>query len=502
MIEFKPLEQTKIQVHLRGATPFTEIYVVDARFKRLESFLGQGDITLDTGTYTFRFQEGDKIRDTITYVSKNSVIEDPRLRSQVIVPTSSPDDFANGIARIAKRLVGIGSSALPILDYSLPAGGNSRGSDNARPRPWLDFRVGLTGAAARPRPADDLLDKDQPHPKDPDLRQCFFTLKSPDRGMYRLPLLLHRQWHTSLALENPKRPDQLLINMERGDQYEQDRLRQEFGNDFSLEELSRLALQALGNNRSVVADNVLRFLVYNKWQLPWHGILALHMQTKRAKPNMDLISIMLDNLQHLYGIDDHPDIVAVQWWYARQDEKPIDSIPRLAFPPTLSNSWRLLLEADARHPGKVLNHAEFDETALQLEANGPILFSTTRRSPANQSSAVRRRAADILLDAIYADHDFVNQAVDTESGELSTAVLASTAKRIRGAEENSYPMTALFLALFATPDQALASADNDQLVDALIASLDAEATRRALLLGTGYSLQGLKSLVPTLQEQL
>lgn len=366
-------------VNIRAATPFTEIYVINSKFKRIVSKIGECSTCLDSGTYTFRFQEGDIVRDVNLYVDNNLNVYDPLIKetkpsSEHVEGELHPHtrEFTN-----AKYIDGV------TFGIDVPI-------DNDDQDLIINPTVQLTDVS-------ELSTDSFAVAHNVNLLQLTFNVGD---EVYRLPIITNAFWKTVAQVESNKGIETLSISL-----IDRENKRSQFENVFAKDSfflnLSRIAMQSLVNKRSVVSKDALKFLTNRKWFLPWHGILALHLQTQKPEPDFKLIDIMIRNLERIYNGIHHPDLLAIKWWIWMQLEEAPEPA-HLNFPPSLSNSWKLLLQAHAKNPDKVFSPLFANKYEPKMRIKGAWLFSKdvaqSEHSQNIMRGTVRETICEYILD--------------------------------------------------------------------------------------------------------
>lgn len=488
MIEFKEIKSQAFDVEIQASNPFTEIYVIDSEYNRVGSFLGSGYISLRSGTYTVRFQEGDVIRDEIVFIEKSMKVTDPTEDNTEIEVTKR--DFEN------RNIIEISDSIGSIRNFlRIPSANKEVKSiegEGEELTPWLNFTNIIEG-----------VDKENGNKI-----SCRYTPASIGGNtgtlevfflkgdiQYQISLIQHASWQVFVEMPNDDLSN-LTISLLTEDQLDFDHYQTNtLVTDRYYLHLSRLALQAMVSKRSVVSREALKFLTNSKWTWPWHGLLALHLQTFRTDPNIDLIEIMLGNLSHIYGSQTHPDIAAIRWWLLlREESKTTLDVGLVSTPPALSNSWKLLLQAHSLFPEKVFSTGIIDTHEKYFEVHGPWLFENRSVGDTKNLDIVVQSTRAVIGEQLYllvrsAEKKFGSSLNDDANLNGTNITLFEF---IRTASIRDYPVTTLVSRVFeGTEDfRQLLKIDFGFVID----FLESPKVRSAIMLATGHTLEYLLSI--------
>ncbi|HJQ70347.1 MAG TPA: hypothetical protein VKA70_15320 [Blastocatellia bacterium] len=154
--------------------------------------------------------------------------------------------------------------------------------------------------------------------------------------------------------------------------------------DLHLVEKARLAL---ANQRKILTDELRDVLRY-KFRNPMLGIFGAHLLLLEAKPDMELLGIVVDNLRKMVGLE-HPDVEAL----ALKLKQP--SNYRFETPPMLQRSWSMICHATADRPYMVPENSLLDEAAQRWWGNSIWL---TWLTPESNGGVVSDEEASELSD--------------------------------------------------------------------------------------------------------
>jgi hypothetical protein len=113
--------------------------------------------------------------------------------------------------------------------------------------------------------------------------------------------------------------------------------------EFSDLRLTELARQALVNDRTRLAGNLLDQAFNRKFENPMLGIYAAHLLLLNEKYDKSFLEIVINNLRGLLQVS-HPDVEALAI------KAKIKTEYIFVNPPMLSNSWKYILDASAEFP--------------------------------------------------------------------------------------------------------------------------------------------------------
>ena len=486
MLEFKPRETKKVNVRVQGANPLTEVYIIDSKFGLKESFAGSGETKLDSGTYTFRFQEGEFARDQTVFVDEDTFVKAPNFEPL--------NEFAKSLGRLKFNI--------PDVEFA-----HSRAyhliSD-------VGEAHGLFSLSTAPRLRELIPDKDIE--KKTDIKEsklvwrvvgkkalesehsnsCLLVVELLFEGKsYYLEVVTANDFKLHIQVENADDLSSLSFSMVRDDEFDLIGASGNFSSDQYGLALSKLAMQALGNKRSIVSKQALSILTNSKWQLPWHGVLAIHLQVLKPNPNVDLIEQMIGNLQHLFDYADHPDIVAIQWWLHMNSDTHQPLPPPVKFAPLLRYSWLHLLTAASAFREKVIPQVFAHKVECRFVPKGPWIYLDKKESieskPATLRNVLQQSICEYLIDECPKVPIYTKD--DTSSLTISKRVFRAIQERKESATEENKPLWHLCEGVFS--GEGLKS-DVTQLIDSeFYDCIESTAFVQHITLCTGHSLHFL-----------
>jgi hypothetical protein len=472
VIEFTPIDVKTCHVNIKAATPFTEIYVINAKFQRIQRELGESSFSLESGTYTFRFQEGNVIRDLNVYLDTDRDVVDPLFekRKLAVDKTRGKQLTHKRTFSVLEHLNGV------IFGIDVP-------EVEDEPVGVIDLKVLLTNVIQ--------LDDDEKEKfgdynsfvfaRDIKLLRLVFTFNDEE---YWLPIITHAMWKTFAEVQSDRGIESLAISLIDSDN-EEAPFSNSFAQDKHYLKLSRIAMQALLNKRSIVSQNALKFLTERKWFLPWHGLLALHLQIQKPEPNFSLINIMLNNLEHIYDGTHHPDLLAIHWWrWVQYEDTPVP--PAVLYPPTLSSSWKLLLMAHSKHMHNVFSPSFSNMYEPGMRIKGPWLFHRNIDSLEQRQNALKGVVKQTICEHMLGSEVFrVHVRYKEKEGGMTLSNSVINALKTMMSEQ-SYP-TALLVRMVFTPSKEPEEREKFPLNE-LFNTFESTEMREKLALATAHSI--------------
>src|SRR6266536_4680778 len=125
-----------------------------------------------------------------------------------------------------------------------------------------------------------------------------------------------------------------------------------------------IALSGLRQGRCLVPDDLMSLLLSAKFVNPMLGIVGAHALLLRARPNLQHLGIVIDNLVQLAG--DHPDVLVLAQEVRHRLHAPSRNGPSVSWPPMLASSYRMLLTGDARQPGLIKDRSIAEQVTTRL----------------------------------------------------------------------------------------------------------------------------------------
>lgn len=499
MLEFKPRVTKKVNVRVQGANPLTEVYIIDSKFDLKESFAGSGETKLDSGTYTFRFQEGEFARDQTVFLDEDTFVKDPnfaplnefakalgRLKINVPDVKSAHSRSYNLNSDVGEAPALFSTPTVPMLKEFISNQDIDENPDVEESK--LEWRVVGKKTLEGEHSNSSLL-----------VVELLFEGKS-----YYLEVVTANGFKLHIQVENADDLSSLSFSMVRDDEFDSIGASGNFASDQYGLALSRLAMQALGNKRSIVSKQALSILTNSKWQLPWHGVLAIHLQVLKPNPNVELIKQMIVNLQRLFDYADHPDIVAIQWWLHMNCE-PQQPLPKpIKHAPLLRYSWLHLLTAASVYREKVIPQVFAHQMECRFVSQGPWIYLDKKENTESQIATLRNVLQQSICE--YLIDECPKIAIcnkdDTSSLTISRCVFRAIQERKGLATEENKPLWHLFERVFLSEEL---KSDVTQTIDSeFYDCIESTAFVRHITLCTGHSLAFLlaKFEVETMQSQI
>ena len=486
MLEFKPRETKKVNVRVQGANPLTEVYVIDSKFDRKESFAGSGETLLESGTYTFRFQEGEFARDQTVFVDEDILVNDPNL--------TSIDEFTKALGRLHFKLPSenvVGSRAINLTTDIAEA----PGSFNLVTVPILEsFSLNQDGdteqEAGESRLKWQVVRKEalESNHSNSSLLKVQLLLNGES---YALDVIAPNDFKIHMQVERADDLSSLTLSMVREEEFDSIRFYDTFASDKHGLALSKLAMQALNNKRSIVSKQALSILTNSKWQLPWHGVLAIHLQVLKPNPDVDLIKQMIVNLQRLFDYVDHPDIVAIQWWLHMNSDAHQPLPPPVKCAPLLRYSWLHLLTAASVYKEYVIPRVFAHQIECRFVSQGPWIYLDKKEHTESRSATLRnvlqQSICEYLIDECPKVPIYTKD--DTSSLTISKRVFRAVLERKGSATEENKPLWHLCESVFSGEEL---KSDVTQSIDSeFYDCIESTAFVQHITLCTGHSLHFL-----------
>ncbi len=426
----------KVPLRVTSTDQATEIYVIDANFKRILSGCGSLEAELSPGIYKLKTRTGMKAEeeDLVVMPGDNPVERNikaqPFVSSAPLAETYKTHEFHIENARLESRNVhvraGRGSSIFvfvrewtaKVLPPDAPAGSNPAKGLSLRDlngKLIADFlQSSKTGLGADPWAACNVM---------------------VDPGVYRLRLerpndILEQTvvacpgWQTQyFALLSqdcdsslPKCPDlakSAILMAREGVGFLPDDPGQR------LSELGRLGL----SNRRLVLSNTQRHeLLHGKFQDPMLGIYGAHLLLLRPDDQLqDSLREIVRNLRALLTTP-HPDVESIA---LKIKDTPSNYV--FSAPPMLSRSWSLILEASLERPGLIPAGSLTAKATNQLLGEEPWLISWECRQLATEADcnpATIKEAVKSYLNEITLPRHIERQASPASMPRALTAMAA------------------------------------------------------------------------------
>lgn len=499
MLEFKPRETKKVNVRVQGANPLTEVYIIDSKFALKESFAGSGETKLDSGTYTFRFQEGEFARDQTVFVDEDTFVKDPNFEPL--------NEFAKALGRLKFNI--------PDVEFAHSRAYNLISDVGEVPALFSPSTVPMLEELILNKNTDE-----KPDIKESKLvwrivgkkalesehsNSCLLVVELLFEGKsYYLEVVTATGFKLHIQVENADDLSSLTLSMVREEEFDSIRFYDTFASDKHGLALSKLAMQALSNKRSIVSKQALSILTNSKWQLPWHGVLAIHLQVLKPNPDVDLIKQMIVNLQRLFDYADHPDIVAIKWWLHINGDAHQPLPAPIKHAPLLRYSWLHLLTAASAYREKVIPQVFAHQVECRFVSQGPWIYldkkENTERHSATLRNVLQQSICEYLIDEcpkvpIYTKND-------TSSLTISKFVFRAIQERKGSATEENKPLWHLCESIYS--GEELKSNGTQTIDSEFYTCIESTAFVQHITLCTGHSLNFLLSSfdVEVVQNQI
>lgn len=405
----------------------TEIFLVDASFKRLASAVGELRAEVEPGIYKARFRSGDTMADQLLEVppglppgqSEILVRGEPlRFASALPLPdTRTSHEYHQAAWNHAWDPPDLVSGSGSLL-FVLARDARKRPGERSSHVPWrgltlcdLDGRVLLDFAEA-PRRDADLAYASANIQLDPGT--YVLRVDTELNGVLEMPVITRPDWQTQVALSSRSigrrapafgmRHDGRSRSVRRADLAGATVLmgRPGYRSDPSGQQdrLTELARLGLIQGRATLRADDLRTMLWAKSENPMLGLYGAHLLLQGNEREMDLLHEVVGTLETLLG--DHPDVAALRVALARRDGLAAPSGRRFATPPMLARGWQLVVDASLDQPDLVPADSFAARVATNLVSSSPWLI--WRRTPA-LSQTLRQGVANDGLNSASAEQE-------------------------------------------------------------------------------------------------
>lgn len=359
----------------------TEISVLDHAFHLEARGLETLDIDLLPGIYKFKFKTGGVVKELLQLVERGAedvVISAPQASFPTPAPlsrTSQSHEYQEAAAiRLSREVherVGDGSELFVFARRWSPP--------EVASAPYRHDMSPVTGLSLRTPAGGLLIDFERAAKTSPRTAWedpwagCTVVL---DPGIYRLRLETS-EWgalEQTLVASSYWQTQVFLLQQESNQPVDtasasvlQTRLGEGFDPSASNVRLTDLARQALANDRQILSWRQVDELLSGKFQNPMLGLYGAHQLIRRAAPDLERLSIVVENLDRLLG--PHPDVEALRLAL----EGDVKQRP-FRDPPMLSASWRLIVESAVLNASLVPEGSESARTATRQWGAGAWLM--------------------------------------------------------------------------------------------------------------------------------
>jgi hypothetical protein len=395
--------ESEVRLEIRAPEQTTEIFLIDSRFRRLASGLGELHFVVSPGLYKVRFRSGTEQRDQLIEAvdghSPQYVSTAPLgfASAAPIVETSTSREYhreaaATESTRIHVR-AGQGSQLFLFARDLLDESGEP---------PW-------TGISLRDIEGNLIAELEQ---GTCDAGQAYAALNMQlDPGTYRLrvdtePLGVYEVF----LVTRPGWQTQMFVcaaDFQAGDvSLRRAALktaavfmaRTGFGFHPGAEEvrLAELARQGLASGRNVLRGSDINALLGGKFENPILGIYGAHLLVQAHRPNHALIDTVTTNLKDLLGT--HPDVEVLRLRSGSTSSGPVE----FPSPPMLRASWEMITKASLRRTSIVPPGSATERLADGLMSTTPWLLHRVSGTEPTHSTEVSyasaRRTLKRLID--------------------------------------------------------------------------------------------------------
>lgn len=375
-----------VKFRAMAADPATEVFLIDASLRRIDSGVGQLTADVSPGFYKVRFRAGASQHDELVEVSgeedTREVIGKPVLfRSAApILNTTTFDAGQAGLAADwSREPQGIGDGAELFLflreeDAKEAFGPEGVSVHDLKGAKVIDLSGGRIKEAARCAGICLRLDPGT------------YRLRVSKAGLgdYEIFVTLSSDWQVQvfLAFETFTKGE---VTVRAASLRRSAIFMTRLGVTFNPEEpntrLTELAKQALVQGRNVVSDEMISRFLDCKFQDPMMGLFAAHILLATHRRNRNLIGIVLMNLGRLIG--ETSDLAALKLAF-REDRKAKTTIES---PPLLAASWRSLTRATRQNASLIAPMSVPGQIAHNIAHGGAwLLHRVTTGSEARPHS--------------------------------------------------------------------------------------------------------------------
>jgi len=436
--------------------PGTEIFLIDDRFRRIATGLGTLELKLPPGLYKVRFRSGDLQRDRYVEVKPKKTAE---VRESEPMPFACSAPISNAVssrpqhaapaARISRSQAGrpghkkIGAGSWLFLFVRDLA-------EQAPKAPFGSVTVCRLDGTEVAKVTDGEVNQAEGYAgvrleTDPGTYRV--RVETGAMGSYEIFAVASKGWQTQVFLmaedfpwrgETIRRPalKSALITMARPDRgFDPE------SPDLRMAEQARVALVS---GRVTLGRRALEMLVDNKFEFPMLGVFGAHLMLLAPEPDLDLLRVVQQNLRSLLG--PHPDVEALLL-DPRLGEPPEDF--RLASPPMLTRSWRLIVSATLRRPQLIPPGSLLEELADAQVAIEPWLMLRVSEAPSPAPSVPPESAEELFGELFHMARASAGKmrqhlaklAAAPESGPVERSVVeaALRSSMVEGDEEAAEP---------------------------------------------------------------
>lgn len=364
----------RLPLRVVAADEGSEIFLVDAGFRRLASAVGELRTAVEPGLYKVRFRSGDAMADRLVEVPPQL----PPGQSEVLI-RGEPLRFASALPLPDTRTsheyhqaawshawdppdLNLGNGSLLFV---LARDADRRPSERVHHVPWR-------GLSLRDPAGRVLLDFADAPRRDADFGYASANLvvdpgtyilrvDTELNGILEMPLVTCPDWQTQVALRS-----RTISRRQPGSQADGGGSRSVRRADLAgasvlmgrpgyradpsggQERLTELARLGLVQGRATLRPDDLRSMLWAKFDNPMLGIYGAHLLLQGGERDMGLLHEVVGNLESLLGR--HPDVAALRLALTRHDGQAAPAGLCFDLPPTLARSWELVVDASIGSP--------------------------------------------------------------------------------------------------------------------------------------------------------
>ena len=409
-----------VELDVRAADVATEIFVIDAQFRRIAQGVGRVNKKVAPGIYKVRYRTGEKLHDELVEVAPSN--EPHRVRGDPLmfrsaVPIEHTETSRTGHAKAAERIS---------LSRPTSLGSGSQLFVFCRDTERSDSHEPWTGVGIHQMDGERLIDISEGDTES-ELRYGGVQVEL-DPGTYRLRVETGRVgdyemfvttsggWQTQVFIladdfwadgnkvRRASLRDAAVFMKREGDG---------FSADSEQARLTELARQGLESGRSVIRASDLRDMLWAKYDNPMVAIYGAHLMLLQPRIDHKLLETVMHNLKNLIG--PHPDVLAL---HLRPGAPTPPPGLQFAEPPMLRDSWDLISRASLRRHALVPSGSATDRVADRLLSSRPWLLHRVEDAEVFEDADVSFAEATRMIDTL------MSRAEEGEAESLAELIIS------------------------------------------------------------------------------
>jgi len=393
--------ESRVRLDIRAPEQTTEIFLIDGRFRRLASGLGELRLEVPPGLYKVRFRSGTEQRDELIEAVAGS--------SPVYV-TTAPLGFASAapiVETSTTREYHRAAAATESTRVHLSVGQGSQlflfardVLDQPGEPPWTGISLRDIEGTAIAELEQGACDPGQAYGAlnvalDPGTYRL--RVDTEPLGRYEIFLVTCPGWQTQAFLSAADfQAGEVSLRRAALKTAAVFMARTGFGFHPGAEEarLAELARQGLASGRNVVRGADLNTLLRGKFENPILGIYGAHLLLLAHRPNHALIDTVYANLNDLLG--GHPDVDVLPLRGGATGSTPLE----FPAPPMLRASWEMIVKASLRRTSIVPAGSATERLADGLMSTTPWLLHRVPETEPVETTEVPYAAARRILERL------------------------------------------------------------------------------------------------------